>query len=141
MSRTILVLGEYHFLLKSLLTSVYKTLYHIKWYCRRWFFFTLHACYMQFPCGRFGLRTRKWGNSALVESQCWTVGTIFTFGRSRMFGSEKLRPLAFGCSRRRRIKNVKHVIKVLISNHSNYIGEFYKGPVLIYRNPHLSNSI
>ena len=27
-------------------------------------------------------------------SQCWTVGTIFTFGRSRMFGPEKLRPLA-----------------------------------------------
>ena len=24
--------------------------------------------------------------------QCWTVGAIFTFGRSRMFGHEKLRP-------------------------------------------------
>ena len=52
--------------------------------------------------------------------QCWTVGPIFTFGRSRMFGPEKLRPLAVDRSRSRRIKNCKTcVIKVLISNHSN----------------------
>ena len=31
------------------------------------------------------------------------------------------------------LKNVKYVIKVLISNHSNYKGEFYKGPVLKLR--------
>ena len=36
--------------------------------------------------------------------QCWTVGPIFTFGRSRMFGPDKLRPLAVGRSRSRRIK-------------------------------------
>ena len=28
--------------------------------------------------------------------QCWTVGTIFTFGRSQMFGHDKLWPLAIG---------------------------------------------
>jgi 3-isopropylmalate dehydratase small subunit len=45
----------------------------------------------------------------------------------------------FGSSRSRRIKNLKkYVIKVLISNHSNQISEFYKnlikkGPVLILR--------
>ena len=39
--------------------------------------------------------------------QCWTVGTIFTFGRSRMFSPEKLWPLAVGRSRSRRIKYVK----------------------------------
>ena len=33
--------------------------------------------------------------------QCWTVGAIFTFGRSRMFGPDKLRPLAVGRSRSR----------------------------------------
>ena len=41
--------------------------------------------------------------------QCRTVGTIFTFGRSRMFGPEKLRPLAVGRSRSRRIKYVKQM--------------------------------
>ena len=40
----------------------------------------------------------------LPRNQCWTVGAIFTFGRSRMFGPEKLRPLAVGRSRSRRIK-------------------------------------
>ena len=30
--------------------------------------------------------------------QCWTIGAIFTFGRSRIFGPEKLRPLAVGLS-------------------------------------------
>ena len=50
--------------------------------------------------------------------QCWTVGAIFTFGRSRMFGPEKLRSLAVGCSRS--VNNCKIcVIKVLISNHLN----------------------
>ena len=50
--------------------------------------------------------------------QRWTVGAIFTFGRSRMFGPEKLRPLAVSCSRR--MNNCKIcVIKVLISIHSN----------------------
>ena len=39
-----------------------------------------------------------------VKSHCWTVGGIFTFGRSRMFGPEKLRPLAVGRSRSRRLK-------------------------------------
>ena len=42
--------------------------------------------------------------------QCWTVGAIFTFGRSRMFGPEKLLPLAVGRSRSRRMKNVKHTV-------------------------------
>ena len=42
--------------------------------------------------------------------QCWTVGTIFTFGRSRMFGPDKLQPLAVGRSRSRRIKNPKTYI-------------------------------
>jgi hypothetical protein len=52
--------------------------------------------------------------------QCWTVGAIFTFGRSRMFGPEKLRPLAVDRSRSRRLKKCKtYVIKVLISNNSN----------------------
>ena len=36
--------------------------------------------------------------------QCWTVGAISTFGRSRMFGPEKLRSLAVGRSRSRRLK-------------------------------------
>ena len=36
----------------------------------------------------------------ILLKQCWTVGTIFTFGRSRMFGPDKLRPLAVGHSRR-----------------------------------------
>ena len=54
----------------------------------------------------------------LYVTQCWTVGAIFTFGRGRMFGPEKLRPLAVDRSRSRRIKNCKTcVIKVLISNH------------------------
>ena len=52
--------------------------------------------------------------------QCWTVGAIFTFGRSRMFGSDKLRPSAVDRSRSRRIKKCKtYTIKVLISNQSN----------------------
>ena len=50
---------------------------------------------------------------------CWTVGAIFTFCRSRMFGPEKLRPLAVDRSRSRRLKECKiYVIKLLISNHS-----------------------
>ena len=57
--------------------------------------------------------------------QCWTVGTIFTFGRSRMFGPEKLRPLAVGRSRSRRIKKCKTCHNFFNSNHSNWIGEFY----------------
>ena len=36
--------------------------------------------------------------------QCWTVGAIFTFGRSRMFGHDKLRHSAVGRSRSRRMK-------------------------------------
>ena len=40
----------------------------------------------------------------LSMEQCWTVGAIFTFSRSRMFGTEKLRPLAVGRSRSRRLK-------------------------------------
>ena len=66
-----------------------------------------------------------------------SVGAIFNFGRSRMFGPDKFRSLVVG--RSRRIKKRKtYVIKVLISNHSNYIGEFYKnlikkGPVFILR--------
>ena len=49
---------------------------------------------------------------SLFMFQCWTVGSIFTFGRSRMFGPEKLRPLAVGCSRSRRIKKPEtYVIK------------------------------
>ena len=55
-----------------------------------------------------------------TKEQCWAVGAIFTFGRSRMFGHEKLRPSAVDRSRSRRINNCKTcVIKVLISNHSN----------------------
>ena len=93
--------------------------------------------------GRFSWGCSSWGSlnsSAFVtykgkniywyfvswEHQCWTVGAIFTFGRSqmfghsRMFGHEKLRSLAVGRSRSRRIKKCKNnVIKVLISNHSN----------------------
>ena len=41
--------------------------------------------------------------------QCWTVGAIFTFGRSRMFGPEKLRPLAVGRSRSRRLKKKENI--------------------------------
>ena len=40
--------------------------------------------------------------------QCWIVGAIFTFGRSRMFEPEKLRPLA-----------VAEAVGLKISNHSN----------------------
>ena len=40
----------------------------------------------------------------LPKFQCWTVGAIFTFGRCRMFGHEKLRPSAVDRSRSRRIK-------------------------------------
>ena len=48
--------------------------------------------------------TRSWSNM-----QCWTVGAIFTFGRSRMFGPDKLQPSAVGRSRSHRIKKpVKH---------------------------------
>ena len=47
-------------------------------------------------------------------------GTFFTFGHSRMFGHDKLLPLAIGCSRSHRMKKLKaYVIKVFISNHSN----------------------
>ena len=47
-------------------------------------------------------------------SECWTLGAIFTLGRSRMLGPEKLRPLAVGRSQSRRIKNRKtYVIKFL----------------------------
>ena len=62
---------------------------------------------------------------ALHIFQCWTVGAIFTFGRSRMFGPEKLRPLAVGRSRSRRIKKCKTCHNFFNSNHSNWIGEFY----------------
>ena len=48
-------------------------------------------------------------NEANPSNQCWTVGAIFTFGRSQMFGPEKLRPLAVGRSRSRRVKKVKYV--------------------------------
>jgi hypothetical protein len=71
--------------------------------------------------------------------QCWTVGAIFTFGRSRMFSPDKLPPSGVGRSRSRRIKNSQtYVITLLISNHSNCLREFYKnvikkGPVLILR--------
>ena len=58
-----------------------------------------------------------WDKSFL---QCWTLGAIFTFGRSRMFDPDKLRPFVVGRSRSGRIKKCKtYVIKVLISNHSN----------------------
>ena len=43
--------------------------------------------------------------------QCWTVGPIFTFGRSRMFGPEKLRPSAVDRSRSRRIKNFSNICR------------------------------
>ena len=39
-------------------------------------------------------------------NQCCTEGAIFTFVRSRMFGPDKLRPLAVGRSRSRRIKKM-----------------------------------
>ena len=45
--------------------------------------------------------------------QCWTVGAIFTFGR---------RPQPKPQDKKRQT----YVKKVLISNHSNQIGEFYK---------------
>ena len=45
-------------------------------------------------------------NFSLIKFQCWTVGTIFTFGRSRLFGHGKLRPSAVGRSRSRRIKKI-----------------------------------
>ena len=38
--------------------------------------------------------------------QCWTVGAIITFGRSRMFGPDKLWSSTVGCSQSRRIKKV-----------------------------------
>ena len=44
-----------------------------------------------------------------AHHQCWTVGTIFTFGRSRMFGTDKLRPLAIGHSRSHRIKKMENI--------------------------------
>ena len=31
-----------------------------------------------------------------MASQCWTVAAILAFGHTRMFGSDKLRPLASG---------------------------------------------
>ena len=66
-------------------------------------------------------------STAKPNNQCWTVGAIFTFGSSRMFGHEKLRPSAVDRSRSRRINNCKTcVIKVLISNQSNEIDEFYE---------------
>ena len=53
----------------------------------------------------------------LLKVQCWTVGKFFTFGRSRMFGPQKLRPLAVGRSRSRRIKNCKKcVIKFFVQH-------------------------
>ena len=42
-------------------------------------------------------------------NQCWTVATFFTFGRSRIFGHKKLRPLAVDRSRSRRFKNFKNI--------------------------------
>ena len=46
-------------------------------------------------------------NGGLI--QCWTVGPIFTFGRSRMFGPDKLRPSAVGPSRMiKKISNMCH---------------------------------
>ena len=44
------------------------------------------------------------GFALSTKAQCWTVGAISTFGRSRMFGPDKLRPLAVGRSRSRRLK-------------------------------------
>ena len=44
-----------------------------------------------------------------LENQCWTVGAIFTFGRSRMFGPEKLRPSAVDRSRSRRLKKMYNI--------------------------------
>ena len=68
-------------------------------------------------CGMLVIETLKWKISDFLNSntcfcsqlsgQCWTAGSIFTFGCSQMFGSEKLWPLAVGCSRSRRIKKCK----------------------------------
>ena len=52
---------------------------------------------------------------SIITSQCWTVGTIFAFGRSQMFGPDKLRPLAVGRSQCLGIK--KRKTYVLISTH------------------------
>ena len=46
--------------------------------------------------------------------QCWTVGAIFTLGRSRMFGPDKLRLLAVGRSRSRRKKTRKTCVFWLV---------------------------
>ena len=46
----------------------------------------------------------------LLWDQCWTVGAIFTFGRSRMFSPDKLRPSAVDGSRSRRINSFKHAM-------------------------------
>ena len=76
----------------------------------------------EFPC--LGILTGKLDLWIIRKYQCWTVGAIFTFARSQMFGPDKLGSLAVGRSRSCRMKNVKHIIKVLFSTHSNYIGEF-----------------
>ena len=51
----------------------------------------------EFPC--LGILTGKLDLWIIRKYQCWTVGAIFTFARSQMFGPDKLGSLAVGCSR------------------------------------------
>ena len=61
--------------------------------------------YPRFPSSRF---LSKWQNALDIfcgkfkfletVGQCWTIGAIFTFGRSRMLGHDKLWPLVVGRS-------------------------------------------
>ena len=76
-----------------------------------------------------------------IPIQCWTVGAIFTFGLSQMFGHEKLQPLAIGRSWSRRIKKVKHmnICHKSFDQQSFQLNRWIlqeshkKGPVLILR--------
>ena len=43
------------------------------------------------------------------NTQFWTKGATFTFGHSKIFGPDKLRPLVVGHSQNRRIKNFYNI--------------------------------
>ena len=51
---------------------------------------------------------RSWNLAYICDCQCWTVAAFFTFARSRMFSPKKLRLLAVGRSRSRRIKKCEY---------------------------------
>ena len=69
-------------------------------------FWTLESIRIHKRFRRSGTHSGRKSNKLLIIPQCWTVGAIFTFGCSRMFGPDKLWPLVVCRSRSRRIKKM-----------------------------------